>query len=460
MHRAFALVSSVAVVLALAPPALGVVRHVSPTGVDAVSTCTDAEPPCSLRRAIETVANAGDEVVVAAGDYSLSAPVTVSDADLFIHGAAGQARPRIVNASGATVLNAATARVSDLRLEAPGSVVSASGTGVLERLVVIAGAAGAGSAVTLIDGGMLRDSVVHTVATGGHAVYVGRRTSRLVNVTAVATDAAGIGLYAEAPVGGICVPPFSTEAYATNSILRGGLYDVSVPDLCNNGTQLVVLATSNFRRTKLNQGPPEARIEEAGGNQEAEPIFASPPSLDFHQLAGSQTIDAGAGGSLLGAADIDGEARAQGAAPDIGADEYVPPAPQPPPPPPGPMPDTRRPVASLLALSPSSFRPAGRGGSVAQRRARRGTTVSYALDEAAIATFRIRRAVQRRGRTRYVTLRGSFSHAGAVGGNRFRFTGRLRRRALKPGLYRLVGTPRDGAGNAGSAVRASFRVRG
>ena len=44
---------------------------------------------------------------------------------------------------------------------------------------------------------------------------------------------------------------------------------------------------------------------------------------DFHQLAGSPTIDAGSSAAtLLGSFDLDGEARIQGCAPDIGADEF------------------------------------------------------------------------------------------------------------------------------------------
>ena len=56
---------------------------------------------------------------------------------------------------------------------------------------------------------------------------------------------------------------------------------------------------------------------------------AMPPAFpaagdDFHQLGSSPTIDAGTVDGLLGAADLDGEARVQGTAPDIGADEAVP----------------------------------------------------------------------------------------------------------------------------------------
>jgi hypothetical protein len=51
-------------------------------------------------------------------------------------------------------------------------------------------------------------------------------------------------------------------------------------------------------------------------------------------------------------------------------------------------------------------------------------------------------------------LKGGFSEAGAAGQNRFKFTGRVRRKALKPGRYRL-------AGSAGGVVkRANFKIAG
>lgn len=55
--------------------------------------------------------------------------------------------------------------------------------------------------------------------------------------------------------------------------------------------------------------------------------------------------------------------------------------------------------------------------------------------------------------------KSSFKHAGHAGTNRFRFTGFLRNRALRPGSYRLVGVPTDAAKNRGKSVRASFRIR-
>lgn len=55
-------------------------------------------------------------------------------------------------------------------------------------------------------------------------------------------------------------------------------------------------------------------------------------------------------------------------------------------------------------------------------------------------------------------LKGSFTHQGKPGANSFRFSGRLAGKRLRPGGYRLVGTPTDSAGNKGKSARRSFGI--
>ncbi|HEX8206272.1 MAG TPA: PKD domain-containing protein, partial [Solirubrobacteraceae bacterium] len=133
-------------------------------------------------------------------------------------------------------------------------------------------------------------------------------------------------------------------------------------------------------------------------------------------------------------------------------------------------------IASVsdLGVSPRTFAAAARGASVAQRRRRTGTRVTYDLNVAADVRFTVRRRARgrrvggrcvkptRRNRSkrrcaRFVRVRGSFARASTAGANRFRFTGRLRGRKLRPGRYRLVATPRAGT-VAGPARRAAFRI--
>ena len=101
--------------------------------------------------------------------------------------------------------------------------------------------------------------------------------------------------------------------------------------------------------------------------------------------------------------------------------------------------------------------------------------ISYVDTQDATTTFTVQRPARgrradgrcvrgmrrnRRSRrcTRYRSA-GSFTHVDAAGvTTRFRFTGRVRSRALRPGSYRLRAVPRNAAGD-GPAVLRRFRVK-
>ena len=133
--------------------------------------------------------------------------------------------------------------------------------------------------------------------------------------------------------------------------------------------------------------------------------------------------------------------------------------------------DRTRPALSGYRLSPRAFRPLASGGSIASRR---GTTVRYALSEAARTAFTVR--VKKSGRKvggrcvapkrsnrgkkrchRFVKV-GGFAHSGEAGANRLRFNGRVKRKALKRGSYRLLAMAVDAAGNRSTQLRRSFRI--
>lgn len=109
-----------------------------------------------------------------------------------------------------------------------------------------------------------------------------------------------------------------------------------------------------------------------------------------------------------------------------------------------------------LALVPSAFRAAASGPAVA--RAPVGTRVSFRLTGSAPTVFSVqrrsagrrskgrcvapnRRNRRARGCIRWARVKGTFKRPAAATG-RFRFRGRMRGRALKPGRYRLVALPR------------------
>ena len=141
-------------------------------------------------------------------------------------------------------------------------------------------------------------------------------------------------------------------------------------------------------------------------------------------------------------------------------------------------PDTTRPRFLSAALRPTVFAVNRRGrAEVPVAAVKRGTTFRYRLSEDARVVFTIQRALPGRkvgGRcrrptarnrsrprcTRYVRVRGGrFAAAAHAGANRKRFSGRIGRRALKPGRYRASLVATDAAGNASRPPkRLAFRV--
>jgi len=54
-------------------------------------------------------------------------------------------------------------------------------------------------------------------------------------------------------------------------------------------------------------------------------------------------------------------------------------------------------------------------------------------------------------------VKGSFKHAGKVGSNSFRFSGRVGNKRLSPGKHRLVAVASAG-GKKSKAKRANFKI--
>jgi hypothetical protein len=284
------------------------------------------------------------------------------------------------------------------------------------------------------------------LATGGEfepEVAVAR------NVTALAKGDRSFGIEAvnSSPVAG-----GSMTLDLKNAISSGDGADLAAG---GSGPSKLVVTNSNFDSAE----PFGGGTISAASNETAPPLFVNAAAGDYREAAGSPTIDAGSN-DQIGATDLEGSPRSQGAAPDIGAFEFVPPAPA---------------VATIdsLSVEPQAFRTANVGGALISGakgpRPPVGTTVAYALSGPAAVNFSVERAARGRrvgGRCakqtgsnrdhkkckRLIQMKGSFSVAGASGSNRFRFSGRLGGKALKPGPYQLVG-------QAGSSIkRARFKI--
>jgi len=136
--------------------------------------------------------------------------------------------------------------------------------------------------------------------------------------------------------------------------------------------------------------------------------------------------------------------------------------------------DTTPPVISAASLSRKVFAVGAAPTARTAKRHKRGTIIRFTLSEPASVKVAIQRATagRRRGArcvkptaklrrakrcTRYV-LKGTLQRSGKAGANAVAFSGRLGKRALRPGRYRAVITATDLAHNAGKPVTLSFRI--
>jgi Tol biopolymer transport system component len=120
--------------------------------------------------------------------------------------------------------------------------------------------------------------------------------------------------------------------------------------------------------------------------------------------------------------------------------------------------DRTAPVVSGARLSRKRFRVGRTRTAVAARRLGRGTVLRFRSTEAGTASIAFSRVVRgKRGRTR-ARAAGQLSRRIAAGPARIALSGRVGRRAMRTGRYRLTLTVRDAAGNASRPVRLRFRI--
>jgi hypothetical protein len=136
---------------------------------------------------------------------------------------------------------------------------------------------------------------------------------------------------------------------------------------------------------------------------------------------------------------------------------------------------TVAPRLSSLSISPRKFFAARSGATIAIARKPGGATVSYTDSTAALTTFAVSHSAPgvRRGRRcikpprahspgthrcKRTVVDGTFEHMDARGRVSFRFTGRLRGRALPPRTYELRGVARA-AGRSSQPVTALFTIK-
>jgi hypothetical protein len=300
---------------------------------------------------------------------------------------------------------------------------------------------------------LITDSLLHTTGDGQPAASIPFGSVRMHNVTAVAPVGPSHGIRMDGSFGGAAL-------VARNTIARGNADDVFVPPGAT-----ATLSYSNFRSS----GP---TIIDGGANQSGDPLFFDPIS-DLRLRPESPAIDAGVDDPLNGPLDLAGNPRRLGSAPDIGAYETARVSVSPP-----LAPDQLAPVVTRVGVTNEVFVVSGAPTPVnlaGRRKAKKGTLFRFSTSEAGRATLRIQRRVlgrrvgnrclkptRRNGRrrrcTRYTSAGRALTRAAVTGANTVPFSGRIGRRKLAPGRYRVVVTVRDAAGNTSSPKTAAFRI--
>ena len=438
-------------ILATAPIAQAAQRYAAPGGSGA--ECSQGKP-CSLNEALAK-AKANDEVIITGGAYNLATAAQLSfeatSAD--VHGDYNGPRPAITASAGGAAISvfAPKSRLSYVDVTYLGEVGYGIGCGMETTVERVRATARSKNDIGLFQAGTcaVRDSVVS--AEGAEAVGVLASCEKAVtgrNLTVSAGGAKSVGIrvaYNGIMIGGSCVLDLK------NAIVSGDLYDLQT-NFAGFGPGNIAVAHSNFDVAKQE---PSTTITQGEGNQTAPPLFVDAEKGDFHEAAGSPTIDAGIAGEL-GPFDLDGNPRVLGIAPDIDAYESL-----------APLPKALPVVPELksLRVAPTAFRAAKSGGAVASagKKAKPkgpvGTTVTYSLSTGGTATVKfsveqlttgrkagkrcVKQTAANKGKAKCTLakkLSGGFTDEGTTGENHFKFTGRLGSKALKPGKYRLVGS--------------------
>jgi hypothetical protein len=432
-------------VLWLAPAADAGQRFAAPGGTGA--ECTQEEP-CALSEAVAG-AKAGDEVILGAGTYSVSSPISApSVTNVQIHGDTGGPMPRVAGAFPGPVFNLFETGDSLSYVEIENDANGGGAVGCLgsrlERIRVrVVGLEATGvftDSDCAIRNSLLRVEGAPSIGLRANGASPSNTSASAKNVTVISSGSNSIGATAEYNIGS--AGSFTLEL--ENAILQGTEDDLKAMEGAK-GLGNIAVNHSNFDTFTAVGG---ANVIDGGGNQTAPPVYVDAEAGDFREAAGSPTIDAGIAGEL-GQLDLSGNTRVLGPAPDIGAFEFVPP--------PSPAPGQ----IQSLAIAPRAFRTTKGGGAVtsAGRKAKGhlGATVTYGMSASGEVKFTVEKlsAGRRVGKqcvkqtrtnashkkcTLSKPVRGGFTLSGVAGQNSFKFSGRIGGRALRPGRYRLKGS--------------------
>jgi hypothetical protein len=295
--------------------------YASPAGGAGPATnCTNpAGPYCTIEEVTTNIVTNGAEVVLTPGNYTPSSTVNINNSRN-VHGQNAQPSATITSTSGPGVWVQGGAQLRDIRIEDNAGTalfVTPTPAPIIDR--VFAHTTGGSYACDTVTG-TIRDSVCWNTNPAGFSSGLGTQidadTVTLRNVTTIATGTSSRGIWFSRSSSG------TTTVSAKSVIASGAGQDVVA--FAGPGTTTITLDHSDYA-TKF-EGPGAATVTNPGSatNPTAAPLFANASTGDFHELAGSPTIDTGALDGSSGTTDLDGVAWGT---PDIGAYEFVPPPP-------------------------------------------------------------------------------------------------------------------------------------
>ena len=271
---------------------------------------------------------------------------------------------------------------------------------------------------------------------------VDKTTVNADGVTIVSPGGVGKGVVADTAY----EPGWSVEVNLKNSAIRG-VPTALVANAPGTGRAELNVSFSDYDPSG-NAGPTgNAAINAANISNVGDAGFVNAAGGDYRLLPGSPLIDAGSPATAQGL-DLDGnplvtDGNGDGIARrDIGAFE-----------------------APAVPAVPGGGRPGGSSGPDTEAplitgfratRSHHRTRFHYTLSERARVSLKIQRRLHGR-HARYRTII-RLTRSGKAGGNLTRFSGRIGKRALRPGRYRVRITAIDAAGNRSAPRSARFRI--
>lgn len=372
----------------------------------------------------------------------------LEDSSVKLDGVVPQTRAVWMDSGGGTV--------RDSTVVAYLGVASAYG-GTIERSRLLTGGVGVvgGRNVTTV-----RSSVIQMGGTPGVGLLANPLpgSPSTINADGITFVGPGHNSTRAAMVNTLAAPGENADISLTNSIIGASSLEVNA-----TGAGHATIAVSYSDRDPIPNeiNGTNAKISESNMSNVGNAGFADPALGDYHLLPSSPLIDAGDPSTAQGG-DMDGkplvvDGNGDGTARrDMGAFEFQTGLPEAGSPPPaggggaGTPVDTQAPLIGSFRAAPALFALA-RGATPMAARVPRGTRFRYTLSEPARITITLKRAHSRR---RVGVLR----RAGAKGANSIRFSGRIGKRALRPGRYRAAIVAIDAAGNRSALRTTAFRV--